>query len=62
MHDGAGLEIANVVKRVVHELLLPDAAFMRFLKPFFEISNPRPIVSRQPTQWLSGAVIAAMAR
>ena len=34
VHDGAGLEIANVVGRVVHELYMPDAALMRFLKPF----------------------------
>ena len=34
MHDGAGLEIANVVRRVMHELQVPDAALMRFLKSF----------------------------
>ena len=34
VHDGAGLEVADVVGRVVHELDVPDAALMRFLEPF----------------------------
>ena len=34
MGDGAGLEIADVVRRVVDELHVPDAALMRFLQPF----------------------------
>ena len=34
MHDGAGLEIANVVGRVVHELNVPDAELVCLLKPF----------------------------
>ena len=34
VHDGAGLEIADVVGRVVHELNVPDAALVRFLEPF----------------------------
>ncbi len=33
MRNGARLEIANVVGRVVHELHVPDAALMRFLEP-----------------------------
>jgi hypothetical protein len=32
MGDAAGLEIADVVRRVVHQLQVPDAALMRFLK------------------------------
>ena len=32
MHEGAGLKIADVVRRVMHELDMPDAALMRFLK------------------------------
>jgi len=34
MPDRAGLEIADVVWRVVHELQVADAALMRFLQPF----------------------------
>ena len=34
MRDRAGLEIADVVRRVVHELHMPDAAPMRLLEPF----------------------------
>src|SRR5258705_13039587 len=33
MGYGAGLEVADVVGRVVHELQMPDAALMRFLQP-----------------------------
>ena len=33
VRDRAGLEIADVVWRVVHELQVPDAALMRFLEP-----------------------------
>jgi hypothetical protein len=33
MGDGAGLEVADVVGRVVHELQMSDAALMRFLQP-----------------------------
>ena len=32
MRDGAGLEVADVVGRVVHELHVPDAALVRFLE------------------------------
>jgi hypothetical protein len=32
MGDGAGLEVADVVGRVVHKLQVPDAALMRFLQ------------------------------
>jgi hypothetical protein len=34
VRDHAGLEIADVVGRVVHELQVPDATLMRFLEPF----------------------------
>ena len=34
MRDRAGLEIADVVRRVMHELQMPHAALMRFLQPF----------------------------
>ena len=34
MGDGASLEIADVVGRVMHKLQMPDAALMRFLQPF----------------------------
>ena len=34
MSNGAGLEIADVVGRVVHKLDMPDPTPMRFLKPF----------------------------
>src|SRR5205823_15056198 len=33
VNDGAGLEIADVVRRVVHELHGPDAAAVRLLEP-----------------------------
>src|SRR5271169_2038114 len=33
MHNGPGLEIADLVRRVVYELYVPDAALMRFLEP-----------------------------
>jgi hypothetical protein len=33
MRDDAGLEVADVVGRVVHELNVPDAALMRLLEP-----------------------------
>jgi hypothetical protein len=33
MRDGAGLEVADVVGRVMHELHMPDAAPMRLLEP-----------------------------
>jgi hypothetical protein len=33
MRDHAGLEIANIVWGVVHELDVPDAALVRFLEP-----------------------------
>jgi hypothetical protein len=33
MRDGAPLEIADVVGRIVHELHVPDAALMRFFEP-----------------------------
>ena len=48
MHNGAGLEIANIVGCVVHELYVPNAALMRLLEAFelrlekvepFHISN-----------------------
>src|ERR1700730_17817203 len=32
MGDGAGLEVADVVWRVMHQLQVPDAALMCFLK------------------------------
>jgi hypothetical protein len=34
MHDRAGLEIANIVRRVVYQLHMPDAPIMSFLEPF----------------------------
>ncbi len=33
MRHGAGLKVADVVGRVVHELQVPDATLMRFLQP-----------------------------
>src|SRR5438270_9571908 len=33
MRDGARLEIANIVRGVVHELHVPDAALMRLFEP-----------------------------
>ena len=32
VHDGSGLEVADVIGRVVHKLQVPDAALMGFLK------------------------------
>jgi hypothetical protein len=34
MRDRTGLEVANIVARVVHQLDMPDAAPMRLLQPF----------------------------
>ena len=34
VRDRAGLEIADIVRRVVHELHVPDAAPVRFFEPF----------------------------
>ena len=34
MHDYTGLKIADVVRRVMHELHKPDAPLVRFLQPF----------------------------
>src|SRR5947207_14707056 len=33
MHDGAGLEIANFIRRVMDELQVPQTALVRFLQP-----------------------------
>src|SRR5258708_12470137 len=46
MGYGAGLEVADVVGRVVHELQMPNAALMRFLQPLelaVEKVDPFPI-------------------
>lgn len=44
MHDGAGLEIADVVRRVMHELDMPDAALMRFFESFeFPVEKIQPL-------------------
>ena len=34
MRHRTGLKIADVVRRVMHELHMPDAPLMRFLQPF----------------------------
>ena len=34
MRDGAGLEIADIVRRVMDELHMPDAALVRLFEPF----------------------------
>ena len=44
MRDGAGLEIADIVRRVVHELHVPYAALMRFFEPFeFAVEKIEPL-------------------
>lgn len=46
MGDGAGLEVADVVGCVVHELQVPDAAPMRFLQPLeFAVEEVEPFTS-----------------
>ena len=34
MHDGASLEIANLVRRVMHELCMPHTALVCLFEPF----------------------------
>ena len=44
VRDGTRLEIADVVWRVMHELHMPDAPPMRFLKPFeFALKEVEPL-------------------
>ena len=44
MRDRAGLEVADVVRRVMHELHMPDAAPMRLLQPFeFALEEVEPL-------------------
>src|SRR5204863_7319710 len=44
VNDGAGLEIADVVRRVVHELHGPDAAAVRLLEPLeLELEEVEPL-------------------
>jgi hypothetical protein len=44
MSDRTGLEIADVVARVVHQLHMPDAALMSVLQPFeFQLQEVEPL-------------------
>ena len=44
MGDLPCLKVADVVRRIVHELYVPDAAAMRLLKPFeFHVKKVEPL-------------------
>src|SRR5450759_1060771 len=63
MGDDAGLEVANIVRRVVHELDVPDAALMRLFEPLqlsleeiepFNVAHDRGLPRRMRSLQIGG--------